>query len=171
MVLIVALIVLVAMTLVGMAVMRSAETGVAVTTNFAFRQQAVQGSDVATRTAVQWLRDNASSLESNNEGVGYFAAWQDTFNPQTHTWAATNSSAEIIDSGTSYRYVIHRLCPSTGAAAGCVSPPGVSGASGGGTGQFYGGGRLSSPAATLFRVTIRAVGPKNTVAYAQTFIR
>src|SRR5512139_2457152 len=75
-VLFIALIVLVAMSLAGVALMRSVDTGVVVAGNMAFKQAAIMVADRGTQEATKWLADNSggATLQSTNPARGYFSA-------------------------------------------------------------------------------------------------
>src|SRR5262249_39720144 len=78
-VLMVALIVLVAMTLAGIALMRSVDTTTLIAGNLAFQQSATNGGDIGTETAIAWLEANNSgtTLYSSYDAQGYQAKRQD----------------------------------------------------------------------------------------------
>ena len=61
-VLFIALIVLVAMSLAGVALMRSVDTGTVVAGNMAFKQAAIMVADRGTQEAAKWLQDNSCLL-------------------------------------------------------------------------------------------------------------
>lgn len=73
-VLIVALIALVAMTMAGLALMRSVDTGLVIAGNLAFKQATTQGGDAGTETAIGWLQANAGAgLDADIAASGYYA--------------------------------------------------------------------------------------------------
>src|SRR4051812_32753519 len=59
-VLFIALIVLVAMTLAGIAMIRSVDTALGIAGNMAFKQATLQGTDRGIKTAADWLGNNSS---------------------------------------------------------------------------------------------------------------
>src|SRR3979409_247376 len=77
-VLLIALIVLVAMTLAGIGMMRSIDTGTMVAGNIGFRQAAVATGDGGIETAITWLQVNAGSLTADNTAMGYYSTRQDS---------------------------------------------------------------------------------------------
>src|SRR5690242_5408269 len=77
-VLLVALIVLIAMTLAGIGIMRSIDTGTLVAGNIGFRQAAVATGDSGIEQARSWLIANRNSLDNNNTALGYYATRQDS---------------------------------------------------------------------------------------------
>ena len=77
-ILFIALIVLVAMSLAGIALMRSVDTNVLIAGNLAFRQANTALGDVGVEAARTWLFANMASLNNNQPGGGshYWANYQ-----------------------------------------------------------------------------------------------
>ena len=75
-VLMIALIMLVAMSLAGVALMRSVETAVIVAGNFAFKEAGVQVADRGVQEAARWLGVNSAgnTLYNDNPPAGYFSS-------------------------------------------------------------------------------------------------
>lgn len=73
----VALIVLVAMSIAGVALIRSVDTGTLIARNLAFQQSATLSGDQGIETARTWLLNNSSSLTGDRPGNGYYATSQD----------------------------------------------------------------------------------------------
>lgn len=185
-VLFVALIVLVAMTLAGLAVVRTTDTGMLIAGNLAFRKNAKMSADFGIEMARQWLLDTAADDPSslyNDIGSRYKATWlldadknkdmKYRADPHLWDWSDTGSvlaSNQEDSSGNSVRYVIHRMCASVGAAdeGTCVTSY-VNNDSkescGYGPGCGGGGGVQA-----YYRVTARVEGPRNTVTFVQTFL-
>lgn len=177
-ILFIALIVLVAMSLAGIALMRSVDTNVMIAGNLAFRQGATLAADRAfedpAEGALAWLRNpiNAPLLIAD-QSPRYWATMQQTNNMLTDSYWST-ASVELTDnlSGNRIRYVIHRMCESTGAQlnANCVrvasaaAPASTKGAVG------YGQQALQGATSTYYRVTVRIDGPRNTVSYVQAML-
>ena len=75
----IALIVLVAMTLAGIAIMRSVDTGNLVAGNMAFKQSSLSASDNGIAQAFNWLTTTINNpatyatLEQDIPGQGYYA--------------------------------------------------------------------------------------------------
>ena len=81
-VLFIALIVLVAMTLAGLAMMRSVDTNNLIAGNLAFKNAAVSAGDAAVEAARTWVMTKTpGQLEADQ--AGYFANWQPSFDPKT----------------------------------------------------------------------------------------
>lgn len=184
-VLVIALIVLVAMTLAGIALVRSVDTTNVIAGNLAFQQAATQSGDQGIEQAIIWLEtnNNGSTLNSNSASNGYIAngtatgqspaagaSW-DAF------WNATLSANAVVmtqdvNTGNTVSYVIQRMCDATGAAfttTSCASSPLLSSGS---SGNAEEGGELQLNALSLvfYRITVRIDGPRNTVSYIQSMV-
>jgi len=180
-VLLIALIILVALTLSAVALMRSVDTTNLIAGNMSFNQSAVLAGERSTEIAItNWLQPNTGTgdldLHTNNVANGYRAVRQD---PATGVswdafWTATLSTQAVTGTtdaaGNTVSYVIHRLCDAEGApynaAVHCSKPP-----TSGSSGSFGAGG--PSPIANsqvYYRITTRIAGPRNTVAYIQTIV-
>src|SRR5262245_19064218 len=74
-VLFIALIVLVAMTMAGIAIMRSVDTGNLISGNVAFKQNTLQAGDYSVNAAVKYLEANTFTGQLNNDkpAEAYFA--------------------------------------------------------------------------------------------------
>jgi type IV pilus assembly protein PilX len=183
-VLFISLIVLVAMSLAGIALMRSVDTATLVSGNIAFKQSSLQSSHLAISSAVNWLGANSAGtgLYFNNTTQGYFssvpAAEPDWF--ASDTWDLGDvgkvNSGNPDAAGNRVRYMIHRLCTEPNVAHSGSGPSGQvnqcaryypisSGLSAGSKGdaayQFPG------PPELFYRLTIRVDGPRNTVSITQ----
>src|SRR5471032_278355 len=77
-VLLIALIVLVAMTLAGIGMMRSIDAGTLVAGNIGFREAAVATADTGVEAARTWLLANSTSLNTDNTTAGYYSTRQDS---------------------------------------------------------------------------------------------
>lgn len=187
-ILFVALIVLVAMSLTGIALMRSVDTNLLVAGNLAFRRGATSAGDWGVETARAYLKTtvvgNPAALDFDNTAAGYYSTWQQSLNltaPATDAfWNSSNVRVVGTDTaGNEVRYVVHRICgspgPSTAALSNCVKTSASGGTStteGSTMGTAtYGGGALPAPTATYFRVTVRILGPRNTLSYVQAILR
>jgi len=182
-VLFIALIVLVAMTLAGIAIMRSVDTATLIAGNLAFKQGTMQSSDNGIEQAYQWMLANRPTLWSSNLGQGYNSGYA------TPVWtnAATWTSAVTVGTdaaGNTVSYQIHRMCNcadtlyngtcASGVSNQCaldnptgtgVPPPPASGES------FTVGapGYLQDPR-VYYRITVRTQGPRSTVSYVQAMV-
>lgn len=188
----ISLIILVSMTLAGIAMMRSVDTATIVAGNIAFKQSTTNAADQGIRAAQAWLTTNAGTTtlyaDNNTFGVssvGYSSSapasepdWTSITAWSTPAWLnAGNPDA----AGNTVSYVIHRLCPCSGVAPNatclggastniCGSTPDSAASSGEGTEQsspnFF-----TRPPSTHYRVTARAVGPRNSTTIVQTLFR
>lgn len=183
-VLFIALIVLVAMSLAGIALMRSVDTGTLVAGNLAFRQGAMHVGDIGIEAARSWLQgQSATALYNDNTGAGYYSGWA-----QNVVLVGTPSGSQVPfdwntaipvtspapPAGYSVSYVIHRLCESSGdpAAITCVKQTGSASASGGGTkgAAAFGQMAIQVPTSALYRITVRVVGPRNSTSFVQAVV-
>ncbi|MDH3287138.1 MAG: hypothetical protein OEP48_05365 [Betaproteobacteria bacterium] len=182
-VLFISLIVLVAMTLAGIAIMRSVDTATLIAGNLAFKQATIQSSDNGVEQAFQWMLANRPALPTTNLTTGYYSArpgaapdWNDPL-----TWASAVTVGTDA-AGNTTSYLIHRMCdcpdtPYNGTCAGggaqqcalttaaTTAPPPAEGDS------FAVGapGFLEDPK-VYYRVTVRTQGPRNTTSYVQSMV-
>ncbi len=183
--LVTALVVLVAMTLAGLAIVRSTLTSTRISGNLAFQQSATQSADVGIEAAIAWLEANSAGTRLNNhidiggtEPVGYFAlredpgadqSWQAYWDTVISTTARVNTLA-VDDAGNRVSWVVHRLCASIGepGVAGCESTPELTGNESGSKGS--GVQNLQTSAQRYYRITARVDGPRNTVSFVQVVV-
>lgn len=194
-VLVIALIILVAMTLAGIGMMRSVDTGSVIAGNMSFRQATMNVSDAGTGTAFTALMGvaNKDNLFNDNAVAGYFSA---PINPcevtgqvtgqvngtnctatQSNWWtvpanwtgAYTLTAAQNPDPNMQIQYLIHRMC----------TVPNASITAGGQVCQTYtipGGSQGAAAGFVLrpvvyYRVTVRVTGPRNTVSMVQALVQ
>jgi len=186
-VLFVSLIMLVALTLAGLAVMRGVSAGVQITRNVVFKQGATASADRGVEAARVWLIANKSgtTLNGDSGANGYFSSYvtppgtTDSFNAVTYDWTGSNKAVALSAdaAGNVVRYVIHRLCQSANTAVDasgqqCVAKSGsASGGGGQSKGDLSAGGQnLDGKITPYYRVTARAEGPMSTVSYVQAVI-
>ena len=171
-VLFIALIVLVAMTLAGLALMRSVDTGNLIAGNLAFRNAATHAGDAGLEAARGWLMGKSAGELQADAATGYFANWQEQFDPKTFNWLGQGVTVGTDSIGNTTHYVVHRMCRESGKsidATDCTKVTAVSvGSTKGGGG--YGMTPLSGASLPYFRITTKVVGPKNTVSYVQAFV-
>jgi len=181
-VLMIALIVLVAMTLAGIALMRSVDTTTLIAGNLAFQQAATNSGDAGTEAAVTWLQNNnaGANLFANVYAQGYAAARQDPVVGQSWDafWTSVLVPAGQVATlgqdatGNTVSYAIQRLCQAVGdpsvSGADCNQPQttGSAASSSKGAGVV----QLLYNSAVYYRITSRIVGPRNTVSYVQTIV-
>ena len=181
-VLLMALIVLVVMTLAGLALMRSVSTSNIIAGNMAFQQSATHSADAGAETGVAFLEGSTAAALytsiTSGSGVRYLAYRQDPAAGQTwdNFWTSSIPASAINTlpadaAGNTVAYVIHRLCnnegePSTVAA--CSTSPVDTGSSG--NSQGAGVVALLAPPQTYYRITTRVSGPRNSLSYVQVVI-
>jgi Tfp pilus assembly protein PilX len=184
-VLFIALIVLVAMSLAGIAIMRSVDTATLIAGNLAFKQGTVQSSDNGIEQAYQWLLANRVSLWTNNPGQAYQSGYATPVWTSGATWAsAVNLGPDAA--GNTISYQIHRLCNCAdttynGVSATCPqgnqcaldNPSGTGAPPPPAAGDSFvvepGRGYLQDPK-VYYRITVRTQGPRNTVSYIQAMV-
>jgi len=186
-VLFISLIVLVAMSLAGLAMMRGVDTGAQIANNLAFKQGATMAGDAGVEAARTWLMNNPGATLYNDQpgvanGVGYFATWQqgldftngDADTTNNFDWATRAVALATDAAGNQASYVIHRMCDATGnpASINCIrvtNSTGSTSSSSKGAAAF-GSYAISSPSQAFFRITVRVIGPRNTVSYVQAVV-
>ena len=170
-VLFIALIVLVAMTMAGLAMMRAVDTNNLIAGNLAFKSAAVSAGDAAVEAARTWLTAKTpGQLEADQ--AGYFANWQPSFDPKTFDWTGSGTLVGTDNYGNTIYYVAHRMCNESAKsidATDCVKVATVSVGSTKGGGS-YGNAPLSGTSLVFYRITAKIAGPKFTVSYIQAFI-
>jgi Tfp pilus assembly protein PilX len=184
-VLFIALIVLVAMSLAGIALIRGVDSANLIAGNLAFKQGATLAGDWGVEQARTWINTQAvGDLYIDQppvaNGGGYWANMQSGLdftgtdpNPAKpdFNWA---TAVTLGDDGNGNRvqYVIHRLCDAAGNPAGRNCVRGTSGGATAGTkgGAVYGSFALAGGTQIYYRVTTRIVGPRNTTSYVQVMI-
>jgi Tfp pilus assembly protein PilX len=182
-VLVIALVVLVAMTLAAVALVRSVDTSNIIAGNLAFQQAAVHSADNGIEKAIAWLQDNntGTTLDSDSQSNGYTA----NGNEASHSPAPAQSwdqfwgqsmlarkySLTVDAAGNTVEYVIDRLCRFAGAktaGASCIASPVVHAATG--NAEEAGEIQLNAPSVVYYRITVRVGGPRNTVSYVQAVV-
>lgn len=172
-VLLIALIVLVALTLAGVALIRSVDTTNLIAGNMSMHQSAIHAGERGTEQAITWLQSNNSATlyaaatgysparQDPARGESWNKFWDDTLKPLAVT-GATDAA------GNTVAYFIHRLCNGPGApqTVNCSEPPVDAETRG------HKAGEKSSPPPpqVYYRITTRIAGLRNTVAYLQTIV-
>jgi Tfp pilus assembly protein PilX len=183
------LIVLVAMTLAGIALLRSVDTSSIIAGNLAFKQSATASGDAGVEAAIAWLTANNGNLEQDSAANGYYATRQDALDltgnkedPATTSDDLDWTSGSVVrklskdDSGNEVAYVIHRMCDSAGPLNGatCSTEQTVKGGSSQGASRqmlTYQPGSWESVANRgFYRITARVTGPRNTTSFIQVVV-
>jgi len=170
-VLMIALIVLIAMSLAAVALVRSVDTANAITGNLSFRSGAVQESDQgveAARVAVAALVLAGTDI-ADSAANHYYAT------VQANTDAALvnlivnpplTPLAQNLQTGNTVNYIVERMCSTAGAASidNCTMfvPPGRKDQ------KIKPGEGTGGSATPYYRVTVLVTGPKNTRTITQT---
>jgi type IV pilus assembly protein PilX len=178
-VLILALIVLVAMIIAGVALVRSVDVTTQIAGNLAFRQSGVQAADAGAEKARQWLMSSGSLIA--DASPSYYSTWNGgasaVFDPATFDWSG-KSTLPVDAAGNTTSYVVHRMCQNPGdpgnPATNCVTAPSSSSGTSQRitTGQEFRcvGSNCTASSNPYYRITVKVAGPRNTVTYTQVVI-
>ncbi len=196
-VLLIALIVLVAMTLAGIGLVRSVDTGNMVAGNMAFKQGATLAGDAGTEQAIGWLTplNGSATLYENNVAAGYYATSQSTLDPTNRNSTSTTPAVDWEDNNcsgltfsvcvkpapaisvgdNSVSYIIHRLCLAesdpNSASNTCVTYQSSSSTSPNRGDMGYGKSKRFEPLpGPYYRIVSRVQGPRNTVSFVEAMI-
>lgn len=181
-VLFVAIIVLLVMSLAGLALMRQIGAGTSIAGNVAFKESATSVGDLGVEKAVRWLidtgRTNPTLLFGDRLADGYYATWAANLDPAQLDWSDANTgdaSEAFGKTGNRAKFIIHRLCSTVDLApnaAGQVCSDGygsfIQGQSLGGCG--YGQCPPSQEPSPFYRITTRVEGPRNAISFVQVII-
>ena len=184
-VLMVALIVLVALTLAGLSMVRSSDTAVVVAGNLAFRQAASQALDTGVEAAVASISSDVvtSDLPVGGKYYAYMLALDADGLPSGMTWKGTgepNAAYKIADPGglTGYtvRYVVERMCYLGGGAVGGLDPKSrmdrcnMETQAPGAQSNKIGSADLGSFSKINYRISVKVEGPRGTETFASAVI-
>lgn len=182
-VLVIALIVMVALSLAGIALMRSVDTSTAVVGNLAFTQASTLPANLAVEEAVAALfeDDLIPNVNQDLPAQNYYATRQNGEDPRgipevLTTKTKASALARVLNGGygNEVRYVVERMCapgiPVTPSRADLVKhcdmlPPKPSGTTTMET------DKIELPRIPLYRLTVRVDGPRNTVSFLQAMLR
>jgi len=190
-ILIIALIVLVAMTLAGIATMRSVDTATITAGNIGLRQASVNAADQGLQAGVSWLTANLGPTLINDNhqpgtaSIGYFSSVPandpDWYDPLNWNEAGQLNNGNPDAGGNVVFFLIHRLCPvpncDTSATCGgnppnlCASTILTSALAGEGSDQTRPTDAHSSAPSIHYRITAKAVGPRNSISIVQSLVR
>jgi type IV pilus assembly protein PilX len=173
--LVIALIALIVLTLAGLALIRSGDTGNVISGNLAFRQASLHATDVGVEAALASLPTITTTSADANYPAGcavgacnYYPTLQTAVTPAgvptVINWTAV--PATTVDSSYAVQYVIDRLCegplPVTDPATRCMNKAGTAEGS-----RKAGAVSFTSATQIHYRVTVRVVGPRNSVSLVQ----
>ncbi len=167
----IALVVLVAMALAGIAMVRSVDTSLGIAGNLAFREAALHSTDQGVASAYAYIAANVANLSTSDPTNAYFASLAsdpDWFSSANWGGAVDVYPApQLTDSaGNRVRYVIHRMCDNGGNCVFYTPPGGV----GSGSTMAVGNYQFQGAPQHYYRVTSRVDGPRGTVSITQTFV-
>ncbi|MGZ8259042.1 MAG: pilus assembly PilX family protein [Caldimonas sp.] len=176
-VLFVALIVLIIMTLAGLALLRQMGVGTSIAGNVAFKENATSVADRGTEWARAWLIANSAITSSDSIPNGYLSSWAGGVDPTAFDWDGQSRTLtdDQAQTGNTTRIIIQRLCATAGMSA--LDPaqncsdfpmPNAPTSRGGGSYPSVLPGVGPVP---FYRVTTRVDGPRNTVSYTQVLMQ
>jgi hypothetical protein len=162
------------MSLAGIAIMRSVDTGNLISGNVAFKQGTLSAADRGIDDAFKYLKDNVltTKLETDQPSDGFFAAASD---PPGNDWSDSSvwGDAKVVGTdtaGNTISYLIHRMCdlPGKYTTVNCAQTPRTGGKAGNSMG--VGGSQFTSTPVVYYRVTVRVQGPRDTLSIVQSNI-
>lgn len=164
----VVLVLLSVMLLGGMAFARLTEVGTLASGNSAFRQAAIQASEVGLNTVFQRIRDEIVDEEAAL--AGWYWPTPQAADAQGIPAVDFDAAPELVVGAYSVRYIAERMCegamPVTEPLRQCLVkqiPQATKSRSAGKE-------ELDPPNSRQFRVTIRVTGPKETRTWVQSLI-
>jgi type IV pilus assembly protein PilX len=176
-VLFVALIVLIIMTLAGLALLRQMGAGTSIAGNVAFKENATSVADRGTEFANNWIVANYAITATDSIANGYLSSWGSGVDVTAFDWAgqAKTLTEDQAQTGNTIRFLIHRLCetpnmsvlnPAQNCSDSTVLNAGESRA-----GAGYPGVLPGTRTKPFFRITTRVDGPRNTISYTQVLVQ
>ncbi len=190
-----ALIALVAMSLAAAALIRSVDSTVLVAGNLAFKQAATLSADASIANASNYINTNGLTLGTSIPTSGYYASTTSDTSAANYldlraesTWTNLKSqliTGNVLDgidatgkdtSGNTIRYVVQRMCRSTGVptptqiANNCLTGIAVTGGNSNKNCNIGGCGNSNTAPSIMYRITSRVTGPKNTSSLMQAYV-
>ena len=196
-----ALMALVLLGFAAIALTRSVDTATVVMGNFSAKQDTIVAAAGGAEQAITWLQNNINNavVNADSTGDGYYASSRDGLDPTglktsaavkrpVVNWdgnclgldSAVYAACDVTPvtgtpvNGNVIKWVITRLCDSTGPASGanlCLRPASASSGSSMDRGELTSGGRISGTVASpYFRIIVRVEGPRNTVSYTESLV-
>ena len=186
----IAMLVMLALALAGIALIRSTDTATRVNGNLVFRHAATSAVDRGIEQTIHAVWEASPSLDrtQHNAAQNYYACVRGANGNCLAAGSAVPKIPDLLksasgcagaglaaglvandDAGNKSCFVIERMCLNPGAAVG--SNCNLSSAAFGadlGTQHYVG---LVRPGDAYYRVTVRVEGPRNTVSYAQAMLR
>lgn len=175
-VLFVALIVLIVMTLAGLALLRQMGVGTSIAGNIAFKENATYTADRGAEVAIAYLQLPTTDLTVDDAANGYQATWAAGLDPLALPWGSSLALPDdsVHPTGNNANFIVQRLCRNPGSALDpaqrCSDVPMENPfRSHGNAGS--GAGLPSTTPFPFYRVTTRVLGPRNTVSYTQVLMQ
>lgn len=175
--LVVALIVLAAMSLAAAALMRAVDTTVAVSGNLGFREASIPPVNMAVEEAFAALFENDLLADRDRDlpAQNYYGSLQPGEDVRGVPFVLQEPrnypvAARVLDAGdgNTLRYIIERMClrpgPTTPAHCALAKPHAPSA-------PATPASDTVAPTISFFRVTVRVDGPRNTVSHVQAMLR
>jgi len=192
----ISLVTLVIITLAGITLLRSVDTGALVAGNLAFKDATMQATSIGMEEAATYLNNtvrtvpnanipNLCAAATSSSSLGtcrYYARVQteDTDGAPFINWASPNIPVTTVNTSYQVQFVIERLCtadvsipvalpvPATmdRAADRCHTTTTDPGASKKGGGSI----QPDMPVAVMYKVTTRVTGPRNATSITQTIL-
>jgi type IV pilus assembly protein PilX len=169
----VALVVLIVMTLAGLAMLRQLGGSLSIAGNVAFKQGATSIADAGAEAGRALVVAPGAALDTDAKASGYYSSWGNTIDPSQFDWSQSGTA----NGGTSdtVRFIVHRLCKVPGLSANApaqqCSDVGAVNGGGGKGGSSYGSLPTTPAMQPYFRVTTRVDGPRNTTSYTQVVMQ
>lgn len=161
------LVVMVVLMFGALAAIRSTETASLVAGNSAFKEATKQAADLGVNAAFAYVLAVADPEEAVDDKYFPLRQSEDAYGlPSTVDWSkVSESTAENYK----IQFVVERLCtgtlPVTNTLAQCVTETAPAAGS-----NKLGSEVYESPPTTVFRVTVRTRGPKNSESYTQALM-
>jgi Tfp pilus assembly protein PilX len=170
--LLVALVVLLVMTITGLALVRTTTLGAGVSGSLALKRSATSGADLGLETGLSALKTlyetGPNLLDADATSSGYFASVDPKVEAKDLPWSSSAVAATNDGLGNEVRYLIHRLCSQAGgwnsAGQSCVLPSGGGGCPG--SSDSAGSVQVCNDQ-PMYRITAQVKGPKDTLSYVQ----
>lgn len=190
------LMIMVLMSIAGLALLRAVDNSTLVAGNIGYKQAAIISADNAIKAATDAMAA-AASLSADLAASGFYATdnitldwtgqntatttddvdWDGTYSAApTKAKQVTFPSGSTMDaSGNRAYYVINRLCDTAGSPSAigtsCATINSQTAATGSTKASTaYGQKALTTTIQIYYRITVKVVGPKNTVSYSQAFV-
>lgn len=195
------LVALVLLSLAAVALVRNVDTTNLVAGNLAFKQATTSAADLGAELAIAWLQSKNGDASLNDDSVadGYYASSLSSLDVSGKSgtnaravadWKGDNcawanavgyakclrTSAPIGSNGATTRYLITRLCQTTGdpnaSGNGCARPIADNAGASPKRGEIkYGEDkRFAGQTGPYFRIVVRSDGPRNTVSYTESYV-